>query len=407
MFLTHFRIALASLRSTRIRTALTILGIVVGVTSITLVLVLGKGAQQAVNNHVRKLNNSIIIIRPGKAERSTLGSVASYNPLSSYATSTLTENDLTTIKNLPSVKAIAPLMLINGSIKNGKHVARDAAIVATSPDLASILKLSAKQGQFLDGTTANDTVVIGEQLSVDLFGTDQSIGRQLALRGHEFTIIGVIKKVDNPLGVNGINSNRTAFVGLESGKAFNQGIAQIQQLSVLPKSKQQLAVTTKAIHTTLLKNHENEEDFSVLSGDDISDISSGFFQVIVTMTTAIAAVSLIVGGIGIMNIMLVSVTERTREVGIRKSLGASNRQILIQFLIESVTMSLLGGLIGFSAACALAFVISLQLAFPPVVTWDVFVMAMGLSLFIGTVFGIFPAIRAARKDPITALRQYH
>jgi ABC-type antimicrobial peptide transport system permease subunit len=407
MFLTHLRIAIASLRSTRVRTALTTLGIVIGVMSITLVLALGEGAKQAVSNHVKALDENIAVIRPGKTTHSTIGTVTNYNPLGSYATSTLTENDLTTIQEMKGVKAVAPLMLINGSVKFNKHTAPEAPIVATTPDLAKILKLTPRQGQFLDGTTSTDTTVIGEQLSIELFGTDQSIGRQLKIRGHDFTIIGVIKKIDNPLGVNGINVNRAAIVSIQSGKAFNQGIVQIQQMSVQPTHKDELVPLTKKIAAALLANHDGEEDFSVLTGKEAGDISSGFFQIIVGMTAAIATVSLVVGGVGIMNIMLVSVAERTREVGIRKSLGANNQQILIQFLIESILMSTFGGLIGYILAYGLAFALSLNLAFQPVITWYIFALAMGLSLLVGIAFGIFPAIRAARKDPITALRQYH
>lgn len=407
MLFTNVRVAVESLRSTRIRTALTILGMVIGVASITLVLSLGEGAKHAVQSQVKELDENVVVVRPGKVERDQKGSIIDYSPLSSYAVTTLTENDLESAAKNKYVSAVAPIMIVNGSIKNGKISASSSPIVATSPELGDILQLKAKQGQFLDGTTARDTVVIGEQLSIDLYGTDQSIGRQLKIRGRDHTVIGVLEKVKNPLGINGINFDTAAIVSLEDGKSFNQGIAQIQQLTLKAKDTAQLPELKKTLSSTLLANHEGEEDFAVLGGKEAAEVSGNFFEIIAGITTAVATVSLIVGGIGIMNIMLVGVAERTREIGIRKSLGASNPHILSQFLIESLIMSLLGGIFGFIIAVALAYAMSIFLAFQPVFTWQIFGLAFGVSLVVGLIFGIFPAIRAAKKDPIVALRQHH
>ena len=407
MVFTNVRIAVESLRSTKIRTALTTLGIVIGVTSITMVLALGEGARQAVQSQVHELDENIVMVRPGKAEHDQKGSIIDYSPLSSYATTTLTENDLTTAQKNKHATAVAPIMLINGSVKNGEQSSPQAPIVASSAELAKILKLKAREGQFLDGTTARDTVVIGEKLSVDLYGTDQSIGRQLKIRGRDHTVIGVLEKVKNPLGINGIDFDKAAIVSLEAGKSFNQGIAQIQQLTVQAKSPAQVPELKKSLSAALLANHEGEEDFAVLGGKEVADISSDFFQVVTGITVAVASISLIVGGIGIMNLMLVGVAERNREIGIRKSLGASNQHILSQFLIESLIMSLVGGIVGFIAAYALAYTASLFLTFQPAFSWTIAGIALGVSLLVGVIFGIFPAIKAAKKDPIVALRQHH
>ncbi|HYG84314.1 MAG TPA: ABC transporter permease [Verrucomicrobiae bacterium] len=404
---TNIRIALESLRSTRVRTALTTLGIIIGIASITMVLALGEGAKQAVATQVKHLDQNILVIRPGKVTRHNATGAIDYNPLSSYAATTLTENDLETTRKQPGVAAAAPLMLINGSIKKGEASAKDAFIVATTPELASTLKINAAQGQFLDGTTARDTVVIGESLSVALFGTDQTIGQRLKLKGQDFTIIGVLKKIKNPIGINGINFDMAAIVSLDAGKGFNQGIAQIQQLTVKAKSAAELPAIKKTLTEALLKNHDGEEDFAVLGGKEAADVSSSFFQVLTSMVAVVASISLIVGGIGIMNSMLVGVAERTREIGIRKSIGASNRHVFSQFLIESLIMSLTGGVFGFLLAYIVAYGISLFLPFHPAFSWGIFGLAMGVSLVVGVVFGLFPAFRAARKDPIVALRQHH
>lgn len=406
MFMNHVRIALTSLRSTRFRTLLTILGVMIGVTAITLVLALGEGAKNAVGNHVKELDENVMIVRPGASQRDTSGEIIDYNPLTAYAATTLTENDLRTAKEVSGVTAVAPVMLINGSVKNKETVAKSAPIIATEPDLSNVVGLEAKEGQFLDGTTARNTVVVGEQLSVDLFGTDRTLGNRMQIRGVEHVIIGVLKNVDNPLGVNGINFNKAAIVSLEAGKAFNQGIAQIQQLTIQTDDPAKLDTVKAEVEEKFLANHDGEEDFTVLTGEEAAQVSHNTFQIIVNMITAIASISLLVGGIGIMNIMLVSVTERTREIGIRKSLGATDRQIMLQFLIEAVVMSAIGGIIGFALAYGIAWMISSSLAFQPVFEWYILGVAFILSVVVGTVFGFFPAYRAAKKDPITALRQY-
>jgi ABC-type antimicrobial peptide transport system permease subunit len=187
---------------------------------------------------------------------------------------------------------------------------------------------------------------------------------------------------------------------------MNQGVLQIQQINVRSDSIESLNQVIIEINKTLLKNHLNQADFTVLSGEQIAQPTNQLFYAIAGMTTAIAAISLLVGGIGIMNIMLVSVAERTREIGIRKALGASNYDIVAQFLIESLALSLGGGALGYILGYLVAFGISTFLTFDPIFTWQIAGIAIGVSLVIGTLFGLYPAIRAARKDPISALRQY-
>jgi ABC-type antimicrobial peptide transport system permease subunit len=170
--------------------------------------------------------------------------------------------------------------------------------------------------------------------------------------------------------------------------------------------KGRTAQTAAAIDGVLLTNHSGERDFSVIEGKDVTTASNSFYDMIVFITATVAAVALVVGGIGIMNIMLVSVTERTREIGVRKALGASDSQILWQFLIEALTMTVVGGFIGLCGAYVVAFFIAAVFSFQPALTWQIVGIAMGLALIVGVVFGLYPAVKASRKDPIEALRQY-
>lgn len=404
--MTNAKVALDSLKATRGRTVLTMLGIIIGVASISLVLTLGDSIKHALAEQTKSLGKNIVVVRPGRNQKGILSekNIFHYSPLSQYATTTLTEQDLVKISQQPSVAAESPLMLINGNV-SAKHRLGQGSILATNNDFATIMDFEVTDGQFLDGTTERDTVVVGKQLAVDLFGTDQAVGQQLDIRGRTHTVIGVLKSNKGPVGLNGIDINRAAIISLDDGKTFNQGIAQIQQINVAitPKTDPKLAVSQ--LTKSLTKSHSGQQDFSVLAGGDAAAISNDFYTTITTVTAIIAAISLLVGGIGIMNIMLVGVAERTKEIGIRKSLGASNRHILWQFLIEALMISVSGGLIGVVVAYGLAAFVGLLIGFVPIISWSALLVGFGLSVVVGVIFGLAPALRAAHKDPIESLRQ--
>ncbi|RWZ78036.1 MAG: FtsX-like permease family protein [Candidatus Chaera renei] len=405
MIATHVRIALTSLRATRVRTALTTLGIVIGVTSICLVLALGEGVKQALNRQIASQGNDIITIRPGKVDRSAEGKVTSLNFWNTAAASTLTEYDLGTLQTVPGVKFAAPVMLLTGSIKEGARTAAGtSAIIATSPDFIKTQNLQIKYGQFLDLKLDRQTAVLGNGLAVRLFGTDDALGRQVMLRNKPFTVIGVLKPSEAPIGFGGIDYNDSAIVTMDAGKAFNQGVPQLQQINIRLGGNDNPDTVAAAMQALLLKNHGGEEDFAVLKAADTVQITNNAFGLVTLAMSAVASVSLLVGGIGIMNIMLVSVTERTREIGIRKAVGATNGQIMAQFLIEAAVMSLSGGVIGLGLAYAASLVAGSFMSFKPVITGDIAGLALLVSLAVGIVFGVFPAARAAGKDPIEALR---
>lgn len=403
MVRSQFRIAATSLRMHRMRSALTILGIVIGVASITLVLALGEGARQAVTKQVSKLDNNVILVKPGQNGYRSLNA---YNPYSTAITTTLTEKDLVSVRAIDNIQAVAPLMFMSGSIRADGARASDSPIVATSENLPEILGLKIHSGQFIDSKTTRDTTVLGQKLAIELFGTDQAMGQSISIKGRPHTVIGVVKNTNTPIGLSGVDLDTAVYVSLDDGKSFNQGIAQIQQFNVKLKDTSKLRSTIASIDTAVLANHYNERDFTVLGGEAIARSADSFFLTIVIITSLVALITLVVGGIGIMNIMLVGVTERTREIGIRKALGATDRTILFQFLLESLFMCIVGGFFGLIVAYVLAFLIGSQLSFQPVLSPLIIATAFGLALFIGLVFGLYPAIKAARKNPIEALRQY-
>lgn len=407
LMINHIQNAQQSLRSSRVRSALTMLGVTIGVASVTAILALSGGASKIITDQISSLSGNIAIIRPGVAIDPII-SITQSKLNHDYATSTLTESDITYIQNTQHIQYVAPLMILSGTIKAASVAPSESTVVATTPGLANITDLKLREGQFLDKDVKADAVVIGTQLSINIFGTESSIGQILTIRGQSFTVIGVLKRINNPINYNSIDFDNAAIINFAIGKKLNQNVAQIQQIDIKADSTNNLAGAVTTINNTIQKSHNGEKDFSILTGDQISKPTSQLFYMIAGVTTAIAAISLLVGGIGIMNIMLVTVAERTREIGIRKALGASNADISMQFLIESLAISIGGGIAGYISGYIIAFGISTSfLTFDPIINWQIAVVALFISIFMGTLFGLYPAFRAARKDPIESLYQYN
>lgn len=406
MNLLQYRIAIQSLRMNRVRTTLTTLGIIIGVASITLVLSLGGGAQNTVSQQVEKLKNNVVLIKSG-SDKLTAPGVQQLNPYAIAMTTSLTELDLNTVRLTQGVKQVAPIMVLGGSVKTTDGILGTAPIIATSPDLAKILDLKLGAGQFIDNSTERETAVIGKSLAVGLYGTDQILGQQISIKGRTHTIIGVVKETNAPINLSGIDLDRTVYVSFDDGKSFNQGVAQIQQILVTGNDSEAAGKIRGSIDTQLLKNHRDEHDFSVFAGQDIAQNNTGLFKLILIVTVIVASITLIVGGIGIMNIMLVGVSERTREIGIRKALGATQRHIRSQFLIEALIMCIVGGIIGLVLAYGLAWAIATPLSFQPAMSWQITATGLLMAFVTGVLFGLYPAVKAARQHPIESLRQYH
>ena len=276
----QFRIARQNLAANRTRALLTTLGIVIGVASITVVMSLGEGIREAVNQQVGKLGGNVIVVKPGQADSQA---ASSYSPYNTAITTTLTERDYNTAKKVKNVREIAPVMVLSGSVKDDANHSANVPILATSEALVDILDLKIRSGQFIDAETSRDTVVLGQQLAIDIFGTDEAMGQSILVKGRLHTVIGTVKNTDTPINLSGIDLDRAAYVSLDDGKSFNQGIAQIQQLAIKVDDVNTIGNTAQAIHSAILKNHNGEQDFSTLAGKEIADASSSFFTSLVTV----------------------------------------------------------------------------------------------------------------------------
>ena len=402
LFLNHLENARDSLRANRMRTFLTITGVAIGIASIIAILSLATGASQIVANQVDETGGTIAVIRPGVQTADSISAIVNQQAHGSITTSSLTLSDVAHIKTLPAVTSVAPIIVLHANIASTDHTLNQGTVVGSSDSLLTMSNVRVASGSF---DTSNENIVtIGAQLSVNLFGTESSLGKTLTIRGKEFRVGGVLERQHNPMNFNGFDFNTMTLLNQEQLLAISP-TAQVQQINVQVDSIANLEPTVVRLNKDLLARHSGEQDFSVLVGDAIAEPTSQLFFVVAGVTATIAGISLFVGGIGIMNIMLVNVAERTREIGIRKALGATHSDIIWQFLIESLLMSLIGGIVGGFGGMALAFIISLFLTFDPVITWHSAAVAVGTAAVIGVIFGLYPALRASRKDPIESLKQ--
>lgn len=397
---THYRLAIESLKHNRTRSLLTCLGIAIGVASVILILSLMGSVNRLINKEVDSLGSDLILVRPAVHRNNVDSIISELTSASQYLGSNLTLSDVDTIKKLDNVTAAAPLAASVNTLK-GEHTVDSATVVATNEDIQPILNLTLHTGSFISNDFSQNTAVIGHSLALDLFRTEDAIGQTFSMLGQKYLVIGVLDEINTPLSINNIDFDKAALIHT---KFFGSTKLQIQQISVKVKNTSSLEPTAQNIADILTKNKSGDQNFSVTYGDNITHPAGSLIDIVSKMLTLVAGISLLVGGIGIMNIMLVSVAERTHEIGIRKAVGAANLNIFLQFLFESLVLSFLGGLLGLGLGYLLAFLVSLITPFAPFFSWDILLSVLYISIFVGTVFGLYPAIKASRKTPIDSLR---
>lgn len=404
IMLPHIKMALNSLRANKVRTFLTLLGIIIGVMSVTTIIGLGEGVKKQVNQQINDLGGDLITVTPGKNTQSSgFGGLSTILGSSGSSASRLSETDLESLEQIPNVSRASGVMRLDGSIvRDGKKVT-SSNVLAVDENYIEVTSQKMVRGQFFGGSLENNnTAVLASNVASELFGSQDPIGSTVTVRGTNFVVIGVL---DTYQGFNfGQPINDHVLIPLPAGEKMNQNVTQFQQITL------QLEDTTKASETadqarqTLLRSRDGEEDFTVTTQDQLAGTTDDVFRVLTGFTAAVASISLLVGGIGVMNIMLVTVTERTREIGIRKAIGATRTQIMMQFLTEALIITLAGGIIGIFFSIILGFIISAQTAVKPALDLWIILLAAVVSLLVGVIFGTWPAVRAATKDPIEALR---
>ncbi len=391
-----------SLKSNKVRTFLTLLGIIIGVTSVTTIIALGEGVKRQVNQQINDLGSDLITIVPGRN-----ASVSGFDSLggalgSSATTSRLSQADLQSVETVANVSQAGGIMRLDGSIKRGEEKF-NTQVLAVEENYLDLTKQKLTQGQFFGGDLKNNkTTVLANNVAKKLFGNQDPIGSTVTIRGTSFVVVGVL---DSYEGFNfGQPINNLVLIPLPTGKSLNQDVIQLQQITVELEDPADSKNTSEQIKSVLLKNHNGEEDFTITTQDQLVNTTDSVFKVLTSFTAAVASISLLVGGIGVMNIMLVTVTERTKEIGIRKAVGATKTQIMMQFLTEALVITLVGGFIGIVLSVLIGYVIGAQTAVKPALDPWIILLAAGVSLAVGVIFGTWPAIRAATKNPTDALR---
>jgi putative ABC transport system permease protein len=400
----NIKMAMLSIKGAKMRSALTMLGLIIGIAAVVAINAIGAGVKQQITQQIAGLGTNVITVTSGQVISSKNGH-GTPNPAASLGSSTLTQSDVTQIEKVKQITHVAPVMLMSGVAAHGSTTADGALLIATTPGFNQIRDTKLTKGRFLDVADTNlNVAVLGSKVKEQLFGSTNAINQTVTIRTGQFKIIGILESTDTGASFGGPNFDNAIYLPIEAAKTISGGNLQILRILAQADSSQSVQPAVDNIKQTLKKSHGGQEDYSVLTQSDLIATISTILDLLASFIAAIASIALVVGGIGIMNIMLVSVTERTREIGIRKALGATRGNLLFQFLIEALTLSVMGGVLGMAAAVGLAKLAGHLVSITPVFTLQSFVTAAGISAAIGIIFGIAPAIKAARKHPIEALR---
>lgn len=403
---THFRLAKTAIKENRTRSFLTCLGIAIGVASIILILSLMGSISDLVKNEISSIGSDLIVVRPSSTKDSVTSIIEELTSSNSFQSSNLTISDVETIKKVNNVAAAAPISVSNNTIVSEKNTFPSVPVLGTNLDFIKIESIPLRYGAFLTELNEENSVVLGHTLSLALFNTiNSTVGKTITIMGEKFMVVGVLDEVDKSINFDNIDFDNAIIMDINALDKLTKS-TQIQQINVKAANTDSLETISSDINNALLNDKLGDHNFSVLYGENITHPASSLFTIVSGMLATVAGISLVVGGIGVMNIMLVSVAERTHEIGIRKAVGASSRNILMQFLFEALILSLLGGILGLILGYVLAFLLSVITPFAPHISISIIIITILTTLLVGIVFGIYPAIKAAAKNPIESLKHY-
>ncbi len=403
---THYKLARTAIKENRTRSFLTCLGIAIGVASIILILSLMGSISNLVKDEISGIGSDLIVVRPSSSKDSVTSIVEELTSSNSFQTSSLVASDVATIKAVENVSAVAPISIATETIGSEKNTLSSVPVLGTNLDFVKIEQLPLRFGGFLTESNEENSVVLGHTLSLSLFNTiNSTVGKTLTIKGEKFMVVGILDKIDKSINFDNIDFDNALIMDIGALSKV-AGAPQIQQINVKAANTDSLDAISKTIEEKLIEKKQGDNNFSVLYGDSITHPASSLFSVVSGMLAVVACISLVVGGIGVMNIMLVSVAERNHEIGVRKAVGASSRNILMQFLFESLILCVMGGLLGIVLGYVLAFFLSAITPFAPHISISIILITLVTTIAIGIIFGIYPAIKASAKNPIESLKHY-
>ena len=384
-----FKEALKNIISNKLRSSLTMLGLIIGIMSVILLVGIGTGATTNVTSSVKSLGTGTLTVS-----------------INSESDTTLEYEQIDDFKKISNIESVAPYKNVSGTVSKGTLTSRGASILATIPEYINVMNLKIEAGRLLsniDIENMSKVCLIGNSLTDTLFENTKIkdiVGQTISIDGDKYTVIGVLTKTGSSMG-NNVDNN--IIIPFTTAKYLGSDTS-INNLYVKVQDEKLIDMTTKQIENYLERNLSIASDYySVTSQDSMLDTMSDITSTLSLLLGGIASISLIVGGIGVMNVMLVSVTERTKEIGIRKALGAKRRDILVQFLVESLILCILGGTIGVLLGIGVGTILQ-TFGFNFNSSSGIIIISFIASSLIGLIFGIFPAYKAAKLNPIEALR---
>lgn len=401
--------AIGGLKTHKSRSALTILGIVIGITAIILVMSLGEGAQSLILGQIQSIGAKTIAVVPGKQPKGPADIIATL-------TDSLKDRDLEALRrksNVPHLAEIMPIVFGSQTASYGSETYRPT-IFGVTELFAKIYGIYPARGRLFGDDEIKshaDVIVIGSKVERELFGADDALGQKIKIKGRNFRVIGIF----DPKGqMSFVNIDEFVAMPYTTAQQYIFGIKYFNRIIIEADSEENVSRTAEDIKITLRSSHgitdPDKDDFFIETQAEAMETVGNITNILTTFLASLAAISLLVGGVGIMNIMLISVTERTREIGLRKAVGATEKNILFQFLLEAVILTMLGGFVGIALGASLSFGASLILSKALALDWR-FVfpingafLGLGVATFVGIAFGLYPARQASLKDPIEALR---
>ena len=390
--------AWSSIISNKMRSLLTMLGIIIGVAAVIALMSIGYGVQSSIESNISSLGTNTITITPGTGRKPGIRPAAG-------SMQTLTYKDYEAIKNLPNISYAAPLVNTSYVVVNGNKN-WTTRIYGCTEDYAKLSDLNVSEGRFWTAREYNErarVAVIGQTVATSLFGEESPIGQKIRINGDPFTVIGLLEAK----GYSFMDQDDRILIPFTTVQERMLHITYVKNIAISSENSSDLSqIETDVTNLLRLRHHiatGADDDFSIQNSQDLLKTMESTTRTLTIFLGSIAAISLLVGGIGIMNIMLVSVTERTKEIGIRKALGATYEMIIVQFLIESVTVSVAGGLIGVILGIIISKIIPYVSTLTTVLTVTPILGSFLFSVLIGLIFGIYPAQKAAKLNPIDAL----
>jgi putative ABC transport system permease protein len=386
-----WRVALDALRANRMRSGLTMFGMVIGVAAVVVLVALGTGTKNTVEQQVEGLGSNLLIVVPGQV---SLGAAPTV--------SRMDNSDLEAIVKIAGARERVTASLASGEIVRSGSASTFTTINGVLESTPKVFLREVRSGSYFTRTdvdTGRRVAVLGSRVATELFGERDAVGQQVTVAGVRFRVVGVFAPLGQSLGID--RDNEVHMPITTAQRLF--GTSRVDGFAIKAPDREAITQLSAELLAELQRRHPDTE-FSAVTQEQILGVLGDILGILTTVLAAIAGISLLVGGVGVSNIMLVSVRERTREIGLRKAVGARPRDIGLQFLLEAVLLTTAGGLMGIAAGVGAALITAALTPVPAAVTWWSIVLAFGVSAGVGIIFGVVPAQRAGRLDPVVALR---